>query len=304
MQKYNLCDLKMFSAISFLNRRRSLVPTKRIKSAISIAVTPVSLMALLGLVSGIWLGQNAIVPQVAQAETARSDISLTRQPDESYETLLRRAEAVARAAAQRSFDGDILVSDVAVTITAENEGVILPVISLQVSRQAWKSRPDTRRWATYLPNAQSLLRIENHTTATAASGNRPDTPTQPAATGKPQQTLPAKPGQPPTAGTGTPGQPPTSGTGTSGQPPTAGNGTSGQSPTSGTGTPGQPPTSGTGTVTPGQPPTSESGTGTSGQPPSGTPQQPPTAKPTLPAGTLIRLPKIPRTLPSSPTPLP
>ncbi|MBW4520263.1 MAG: hypothetical protein KME16_11260 [Scytolyngbya sp. HA4215-MV1] len=46
----------------------------------------------------------AIAPLVAQAHTARMTLMLEYHFDETYETPLRRAEAIARAAAQRSFD--------------------------------------------------------------------------------------------------------------------------------------------------------------------------------------------------------
>lgn len=58
--------------------------------------TATRLMLLFSI--GLWLATNAIAPQVAQAYTARLDLSLERQAGENYDTLLRRAEAAARAA--------------------------------------------------------------------------------------------------------------------------------------------------------------------------------------------------------------
>ena len=120
-------------------------------------IVPVSIVAILGLASVNWLSITAIAPQTAQAYTARIEVSLTRQRDESYENLLRRAEAVARAAAQRSFDGDILVTEVSVTISGQNGGAIAPILLLEVSRSNWKRRPETQFWATYFPNTEILL---------------------------------------------------------------------------------------------------------------------------------------------------
>jgi hypothetical protein len=128
-----------------------------IKSIGQKQITSVSLGAVLGLTGISWLTTAAIAPQIAQAYTAKVNVSLNRQLGESYESFLRRAEAVARAAAQRSFDGDILVTEVAVTIIGENNGAIAPLLSLEVSRQSWRSRPDPQRWARYFPNTESLL---------------------------------------------------------------------------------------------------------------------------------------------------
>jgi len=120
-------------------------------------IIPLRIVALLGLTSVSWLSINAIAPQTAQAYTARIEVSLARESEESYENLLRRAEAVARAAAQRSFDGDILVTEVSVTISGQNGGAIAPILLLEVSRFNWKRRPDAQYWATYFPNTEFLL---------------------------------------------------------------------------------------------------------------------------------------------------
>lgn len=128
-----------------------------IYSIVQKPIAPIGLSVVLGLASVSWLTTAVIAPQSAQAYTARVDVSLSRQIEESYESFLRRAEAVARAAAQRSFDGDILVTDVRVMILGQNDGAIAPVLLLEVSRQSWRSRPDPQQWATYLPDAPALL---------------------------------------------------------------------------------------------------------------------------------------------------
>jgi hypothetical protein len=111
----------------------------------------------------VWFTTEAIAPQIVQAYTARVDLALDRLPEENYETVLRRAEAVARAAAQRTFDQDILVTEVSIIVSVENQGAIAPVIALNVSRLQWKQRPDPQRWATYFKSARSLLFFEQQT---------------------------------------------------------------------------------------------------------------------------------------------
>ena len=104
-----------------------------------------------------WLVSEALTPQIVQAYTNRVDLEITRFPGDNYQSLLRRAEAVARAAAQRSFDKDILVTDVSVVVSAQNFGAIAPVLELNVSRNQWRNRPDTQRWAKYFKMARTLL---------------------------------------------------------------------------------------------------------------------------------------------------
>jgi hypothetical protein len=130
---------------------------KRLRSLVRTQVVPTSLTAVLGLAGVSWLTSAAVAPSVARAYTATVNVTLPYQEDETYESFLRRAEAVARAAAQRSFDGDILVTEVAITISAQNKGAIAPVLFLNVSREAWQSSPDPQRWATYFPGAEGLL---------------------------------------------------------------------------------------------------------------------------------------------------
>jgi hypothetical protein len=116
----------------------------------------------------LWLATEAIAPQIVQAYTARVDLAIDRLPEETYETVLRRAEMVARAAAQRSFDQDILVTEVSIIVTAQNQGMIAPVLALDVSRIQWRQRPDPQRWATYFKTARSLLFFDQPTTDDAA----------------------------------------------------------------------------------------------------------------------------------------
>jgi hypothetical protein len=100
---------------------------------------------------------EAIAPQVVQAYTTRVDLSLDRLPEETYQNLLTRAEAMTRAAAQRSFDQDILVTDVSIIVSVQNQGTIVPVMALEVTRPQWRNNPEPRRWATYFRTARALL---------------------------------------------------------------------------------------------------------------------------------------------------
>ncbi|MBD2500841.1 hypothetical protein [Anabaena azotica] len=105
----------------------------------------------------VWLVTEIAFPGIVRAYTARVDLTIDRLPDETYEAILRRAEMAARAAAQRSFDKDILVTDISVYVSVQSYGAIAPILLLDVSRQQWRNRPDPQRWATYFKSTQSLL---------------------------------------------------------------------------------------------------------------------------------------------------
>ncbi len=174
-------DFKLLSVIAVQLKKSS---SELFKSIAQKQIAPITLLTVLGFTGVSWLTTAAITPQKVQAYTANVDVSLNRQTGESFQSFLRRAEAVARAAAQRSFDRDILVTQVLVTVVGQNDGAIVPVLSLAVSRQAWRNRPDPQRWATYFPNTQSLLRFDESETEEPG--------TQPAATPPP----PPRPGVP------------------------------------------------------------------------------------------------------------
>lgn len=159
-----------------------------------------TIVVLLGLGGG-WITTEAFAPQIAQAYTDRVELSVDRQPNETYETLVNRAEAAARAAAQASFDRDIQVTDVSIIIVGQNQGAIAPVLSLKVSRPQWRSRPDAQHWTTYFTNAQFLLRFKDLATTTPAQPetDTPATPEQPTNSNPDQQgtdTPPNKPEKP------------------------------------------------------------------------------------------------------------
>ncbi|MEL6488531.1 MAG: hypothetical protein AAFV85_19690 [Cyanobacteria bacterium J06634_6] len=120
------------------------------------SIVSAGLAALIGG-TGVWLTEALIAPQASQAYTSRLDLFLDRESGETYETLLRRAEMAARAGAQRSFDQDLLTTNVSVNVVVESSGVTVPILSLRVDREEWRSRPETYYWATYYRTAQALL---------------------------------------------------------------------------------------------------------------------------------------------------
>ena len=119
--------------------------------------TAATFVLSIGLGLGLASLQAILRPAPAQAYVAQLAVSLDSGPSNSYRTIVRRAEQVARAAAQRSFDNDILITEVNVTVTGSNGGVAMPVLSLNVSRNQWRGQPNAKRWATYYPMSESLL---------------------------------------------------------------------------------------------------------------------------------------------------
>lgn len=138
-----------------------------------------ALVGLLGLGGGVWLTTEVLLPQSAWAVAARVNLSLDRLPNETYESLISRAEAVATTAVQTSFQQNNDIANVAVTVVAQNKGAIAPILSLQVTRQEWRNNSNLQPWATYYPNAKALLRFDNIATTSPTPSGSGYTPTNP-----------------------------------------------------------------------------------------------------------------------------
>ncbi|MBD2318119.1 hypothetical protein H6G05_14845 [Pseudanabaena sp. FACHB-1050] len=113
------------------------------------------------LVSAIATLTTIAIAGSAVAERREVDIRLLVNQDEGFTVMTRKAEILARSAAQRTFDREVLVSDVSIKVTAQNLNQDQAAIILQliVSRRDWASRPDPKIWATYFPMAKSLIGI-------------------------------------------------------------------------------------------------------------------------------------------------
>lgn len=143
------------AAVKMCNHPVTTIRAKNTLHPIS-RLTSLGLASVLGL-AGLGVMTDAIAPPVAQAYVSRVDVVLDVQPGETFETFLSRAEGVARAAVQRSFNRDILITEVYAIIVAQKSGGSVQVLSIQVSRNQWRNFPDPRRWATYYGNAKFLL---------------------------------------------------------------------------------------------------------------------------------------------------
>jgi hypothetical protein len=114
-------------------------------------------IAVLALVAGLGGAAEIIAPRPAQAYLAELGVTIDNGSSDSYTSLLRRAEQVARAAAQRTFDNDILVTGVAATITGNYRGLEVPILTLNVNRNDWRAQPDPKLWSTYYSMSKRLL---------------------------------------------------------------------------------------------------------------------------------------------------
>jgi hypothetical protein len=106
------------------------------------------------------IAMSLVIASAAIAERREVDIRIPINKDEGFTIMTRKAEVLARSAAQRTFDRDVIVSDVSVKVTAQNQETAAIILQLIVSRSDWASRPDPKVWATYFPMAKALIGMQ------------------------------------------------------------------------------------------------------------------------------------------------
>lgn len=126
------------------------------------------LVMSLGLAGGFWFITATHIPQIAQAQTVSFDVTIDRRPNETYENLVKRAEAAARAAISNNLARNRQAKDVSVTVVAHNGGAIAPVLNLKVSRSQ-QYNPNAESGITYFNQARSLLRLDEDLATTPAN---------------------------------------------------------------------------------------------------------------------------------------
>lgn len=134
------------------------MPFPKLSQVLALSLS-VPWLSLAGLTTGIWLVQSTLPSSIVHAYTYAINVPIEWEANETYEGLTRRAEMTARAAAQQSFDRDILINEVAITVLAASGENVVPILILQVSREDWRTRPDPQYWATYYNSARELLQL-------------------------------------------------------------------------------------------------------------------------------------------------
>lgn len=142
--------------------------------------------------SVVALALNLTLAPVAAAYTIEDALTVYWVDGEDYTALSRRAEIAARAFAQQWFDSDILLTRVIITVLGDNGGQMAPILTMNVSRNDWRSRPDPQQWATYYRSTRTLLELNNTpTTATQPAANVTTPMTSPMLLPAPTTPIPA-----------------------------------------------------------------------------------------------------------------
>lgn len=112
-----------------------------------------SLISSLGAVMAL----NMIVPTPVKAEPRQIQLLLSSQGNQNFEALVRQAESVVSNVLGQAFAENPRSTEISVMIVGERNGVIVPLLSANVSRSNWQATPIVQAWTRYFSSAEVLL---------------------------------------------------------------------------------------------------------------------------------------------------
>lgn len=112
------------------------------------------------------------IPASAQSQTRPIELRLNSQ-SQNFQTLLQQAEAVAKKSIEQTFSENPNLGSISLTVSAEHNGAIVPLLSTTVSRTNWQQKPTIQAWSQYFTASEVLLgfRTTQPTTSTAPVTN-------------------------------------------------------------------------------------------------------------------------------------
>ena len=119
---------------------------------------------------GTFVVSSMTVPVFAQTQPIELRLNSQTQ---NFQTLLQQAEAVARKSIEQTFAENPNLKSVSLTVSAEHNGAVVPLLSTTVSRANWLTKPTIQAWSQYFTASEVLLgfRTTQPTTATAPVTN-------------------------------------------------------------------------------------------------------------------------------------
>jgi hypothetical protein len=150
-----------------------------------------SLSGLVSLSLGCgWLSLDFINSPVAIAQISQIPLTLSREPDETYPSFVQRATTLVASRFKNDFSKNSSLNELRIVVIGQNNGNIAPVLSVNMSRQQWRSNPNPQPLINYFPDSQFLLGFDAPVPATATTST-PAPTTPPAETPSPTQSPPA-----------------------------------------------------------------------------------------------------------------
>ncbi|NET06983.1 MAG: hypothetical protein F6K16_20240 [Symploca sp. SIO2B6] len=105
----------------------------------------------------------------ALAQVRQIDLIINSNSSQTFESLIKRAENVAKTSIDQEFVENSNVREVTVTILGERNGQMVPILMMKVSRFDWQAEPSIQQWVRYLGDSEILLGFKEPPVSESAS---------------------------------------------------------------------------------------------------------------------------------------
>ena len=107
---------------------------------------------------------------IALAETKERYFTLDSDGSQSFASLVRQAEDLAKESIAREFQENPALTEVTIIITADRSRQRVPVLRSRVSRRDWQKDARIEQWTRYFADAKLLLGFRDSNISSANSG--------------------------------------------------------------------------------------------------------------------------------------
>ena len=94
---------------------------------------------------------------IATAETKEQNFIFNSDGTQSFDTLIRYAQDLAKNSIEQEFTANPEASEVSITISTEYNGQIVPILHSKVTRSQWQRDSRVYRWTKYFGSSGVLL---------------------------------------------------------------------------------------------------------------------------------------------------
>ncbi|MEB3310954.1 MAG: hypothetical protein VKJ02_12035 [Snowella sp.] len=109
------------------------------------------------LFSGVFVSFGLPPIPAVLAQVTQVPLTLSREQNESYGSFIQRATKLTVSQLKSRFSQNSTLNQVRIVVIGENNGIVAPVLSVNMSRQQWLSNPNPEPLINYFQDSQFLL---------------------------------------------------------------------------------------------------------------------------------------------------
>lgn len=119
------------------------------------------------------LSSILLVPSLVWSQVTQIPLTLYRQPNEEFNTFVRRATALTTETLKQGFESHQNLNQLRVVVMGVNNGDVAPLLAVTMSREQWRSAGNASPYISYFPDSQALLNFQGPPPPTEANSPSP-----------------------------------------------------------------------------------------------------------------------------------